>query len=142
MISLVNGLAGGLVATIAMSMFMMTLGDDSPPPTSLFWSKYVGDGDPSEYVPQGMVLHAIYGIAAGAVFVVGADALGLTVTGLDSGLLWGLAYGVVLFVGAAAFWMNAVLGIDADRKMVGMFLFFHLVYGVVLGPWVGLNILG
>jgi len=142
MISLVNGLAGGLVATIAMSTFMMTLGDDSPPPTALFWSKYVGDGDPGEYVPQGMVLHMIYGVVAGAVFVVGVDVLGLTVAGLDGGLLWGLAYGVVLFAGAAAFWMNAVLGIDADGKTVGLFLLFHLVYGVVLGSWLGLGILG
>lgn len=142
MVSLINGLAGGLVATIVMSMFMMTLGDDSPPPTALFLSKYVGDGSPEEYTMPGMALHMSYGIIAGGVFAVGIAILGVSVASLGNGLLWGLAYGVLLFFGAAVFWMNIVLGLDADRKMVGMFLLFHLVYGAVLGTWTGLDIIG
>jgi len=142
MVSLVNGLAGGLVATIVMSMFMMTLGDDSPPPTALFLSKYVGDGDPDEYMMPGMALHMSYGVIAGGVFAVGIAILGVSVASLGSGLLWGLAYGVLLFAGAAVFWMNIVLGLDADTKMIGMFLFFHLIYGAVFGGWVGFGILG
>lgn len=51
-------------------------------------------------------------------------------------------YGVVLFIGAAVFWMNVVLGMSADVTAAGMFLFFHLVYGAVLGAWVGYGILG
>ena len=142
MVSLISGLAGGLVATIIMTMFMMTLGDDSPPPTALFWSKYVGNGPPDEYIMQGIVLHLIYGTIAGGVFAIGVGILGVGVASLGSGLLWGLAYGILLFIGAAVFWMNIVLGVDADMKMVGMFLFFHLVYGAVLGAWIGLDILG
>jgi hypothetical protein len=38
MVTIVSGLVGGLVATIVMTIFMMTLGDDSPPPTALFWA--------------------------------------------------------------------------------------------------------
>lgn len=53
-ITFINGLAGGIVATIVMTVFMMALGDDSPPPTALFWSQYVGDGGPEEYMMQGM----------------------------------------------------------------------------------------
>ncbi|WP_435178758.1 hypothetical protein [Halorussus sp. AFM4] len=141
MVSLISGLVGGLVATIIMTVFMMTLGGDSPPPTALFWSKYVGNGDPGEYMMQGMVLHMLYGIIAGGVFTIGVGIFGLSVARLGSGLLWGLAYGVLLFIGAAVFWMNIVLDLDAEMKIVGMFLFFHLVYGVVLGAWTGLNIL-
>lgn len=142
MVSIVSGLVGGLIATVVMTVFMMALGDDSPPPMALFWSKYVGNGPPGEYMRQGMVLHAVYGVVAGGVFAVLATALGLDVTTLGGGLLWGLAYGVLLFVGAAAFWMNVVLGMEPERKAVGAFLFFHLVYGVVLGGWVGYGVLG
>jgi hypothetical protein len=53
---------------------------------------------------------------------------------------YGLAYGFVLFVGAAVFWMNVVLGLDAERKEVGLFLFFHLVYGGVLGAVLGAGV--
>lgn len=124
-----------------MTGFMMTLGDDSPPPTALFWSKYVENGDPDEYMMQGMILHLIYGIIAGGVFAIGVGILGVSVVGLGSGLLWGLVYGVLLFVGAAVFWMKLVLGLDADTSMVGLFLFFHLVCGIILGGWVGVGIL-
>lgn len=143
MVTLISGLVGGFVATIVMTIFMMTLGDDSPPPTALFWSKYVGDGDPDQYMMEGMVLHFIYGIIAGGVFAIVASVLGfVSVATVGAAVLWGLAYGVVLFVFAAAFWMMMVLGMSPDMKMAGMFLFFHLVYGLVLGAWVGYGILG
>jgi hypothetical protein len=45
-VTLLNGLLGGVLATIVMTALMMALGDDSPPPTALFLSKYVGDGPP------------------------------------------------------------------------------------------------
>lgn len=38
--------------------------------------------------------------------------------------------------------MNVILGMDADMGMAAMFLFFHLVYGAVLGTWVAHEILG
>lgn len=40
---------------------MLALGDDSLPPTALFWPKYVGDGDLIEYQLQGMVVHLLSG---------------------------------------------------------------------------------
>lgn len=141
MVSLESGLVGGLVATIGMTVLMMALGDDSPPPTAAFWAKYVGDGPPGDYVMPGMVLHAVYGVVAGGVFAVVVTAAGLGVGTLGGGLLWGLAYGVLLFAGAAVFWMNVVLGMEADRNQVLLFLFFHLVYGAILGAWVGYGVL-
>jgi hypothetical protein len=123
-----------------MTGFMMALGDDSPPPTALFWSKYIGDGDPDDYMMPGMLLHLIYGIVAGAVLAVGLPVVGFGDVGLTTALAIGLAYGVVLFVGAAVFWMNVVLALEPERKQVGMFLLFHLVYGVVLGAVAGAGV--
>lgn len=46
MVSILSGLAGGLVATIVMTMLMMGLRDDSPPPTAALWAKHVGNAGP------------------------------------------------------------------------------------------------
>ena len=139
-VTLVNGLLGGLIATIVMTAFMMALGDASPPPTAAFWSKYVADGPPDDYTMQGMVLHLLYGIVAGGVLALALPALGFGTLALATAAGVGLGYGVVLFVGAAVFWMNVVLDMDPDPPQVAAFLFFHLVYGVVLGAVVGLGL--
>jgi hypothetical protein len=138
--SILNGLAGGLIATIVMTMLMMTLGDDSPPPTAALWAKYVGDGGPEEYMMQGMVLHMIYGISAGAVFALLVPVVGISLS-LVTAVGLGLGYGIVLTVIGAVVWMNIVLGMDPEPAMIGMFTLFHLVYGVVLGGWIALGIL-
>lgn len=39
------------------------------------------------------------------------------------------------------FWMKIVLAMDATPKQAGMFLFFHLVYGAILGAWLGYGLL-
>lgn len=136
MVTLLGGLVGGLVATIVMTAAMMTLGDGSPPPTAAFWATYVGGGSPDEYLMQGMVLHLGYGTGAGIAFawlgVAGLIAYG-SIDTLAGGLVNGIAYGIVLFVVAAVVWMRIVLRMDAEPRQVGMFLLFHLVYGVVLG---------
>lgn len=140
-LTILNGLGGGLVATIVMTVFMMGLGDDSPPPTALFWSKYVGDQEAEAYMMQGMVLHVLYGVIAGAVFVVAVPLLGIGISSLTTAILSGLAYGFVLFLGAVVFWMNVVLDLEPEVAMVAMFLLFHLVYGGVFGVWLQLGLL-
>lgn len=126
-----------------MTAFMMTLGDESPPPTTVFWSKYVGDAPPDAYTMQGTVLHFLYGVVMGGVFATLALAFGfVTVATLGGGLLWGLIWGVVLFVLAAVLWMNVVLDMEADVRQAALFLFFHLVYGAVLGAWVSFSPFG
>ena len=131
--TLLGGVVGGLVATIVMTIFMMGLGDDSPPPTALFLSQYVGDDDPEAYMLPGMALHVLYGIGSGVVLAAILPAAGFGNVDALVAIGIGLAYGVVLFVGAAVFWMKLVLGMDPEPKDVGLFLLFHLIYGGVLG---------
>lgn len=134
-VSILIGIAGGIVATIIMTMFMMGLGDDSPPPTALFWSQYIGDEPPENYMMQGVVLDLLYGTIAGGVYAVLVNplAVGFSPEELIGGLVFGSVYGFVLFVGAAIFWMNVVLDLDPKPKDIGLFLLFHLIYGLVLG---------
>lgn len=142
MVTLLSGLVGGVIATIVMTVFMMALGDDAPPPTALFWSKYVGGGEPTEYVLQGMVLHLLYGTVAGGIFALVVPVVAVaSVATIGSAVLWGLVYGIVLFLGAAVVWMNLVLGMTPELKQASMFLLFHLIYGAVLGGWIGYGIL-
>ena len=138
MVTVLSGLVGGLLATIAMTVVMMALGDDSPPPTAALWAKYVGDGAPDDYMPQGMALHMLYGVGAGAAFVVGAGVLGLGVGTLTGALLWAVAYAVVLTLVGMVFWMRIVLAMEPEPAMMGMFALFHAVYGVSLGVGVAL----
>lgn len=142
MATVLSGLVGGLVATIVMTMFMLALGDDSPPPTAALWSKYVGDGPPEDFMMPGLLLHMLYGIGAGAGFVVLAEALGYGLESMTTALVGGVLYAVVLMVFGMIFWMKVVIGLDADAKTAGMFGFFHLVYGLVLGAFVGAGVLG
>jgi hypothetical protein len=142
MVTLLSGLVGGLLATIVMTMFMMALGDDSPPPTAQLWAKYVGDGPAEEYMMPGMALHMMYGIGAGVAFVLVVPALGFGLETLLTAVAFGAAYGIVLTVVGMVLWMRVVLAMEPDPKMMGMFTVFHLVYGVVLGAVVGSGILG
>lgn len=132
MVTLLGGLVGGLVATMAMTMVMMALGDGSPPPTAALWSKYVGDGTPEEYVPQGMGVHLLYGIGAGAVFAVALPVLGFGSAGIVTVLGLAVAYALVLTVVGAVFWMKIVLAMDPEPQQAALFGVFHLTYGVVL----------
>jgi len=141
MVTITSGLAGGLIATIVMTAFMMALGDDSPPPTAALWSKFVGDEPPEAYMMQGMVLHLLYGVAAGAAFVLILPAVGVGLSELVLAVAAGVGYGIVLTIIGMAFWMNVVLGMDAEPKEMAMFAVFHLVYGVVLGGFVGAGLL-
>lgn len=142
MVTILAGLVGGFIATLVMTLFQVRLGGDNPPPTSIFWSKYIAGGEPTEYVPQGMALHFIYGTGGGVVFASLISVIGfLDVASLELAIFWGLGYGVLLFVGAVTFWMPRMLGLKPDSMMAGMFFLFHLIYGAVLGAWLGLGIL-
>lgn len=92
---------------------------------------------------QGMVLHFLYGTSAGLVFglLAAAGIAVMSVGTVVGGVVNGLLYGVFLFVVAAVFWMKIVLDMDAGPAQAAMFLFFHLVYGAVLGAFVGAGIL-
>lgn len=138
--TLLGGLAGGLVATVAMTAVTLATGDDSPTPTERLWASFVADGEPERYGTEGMALHLAYGVLAGGVFAAALGALNVGTTPV-SGLLAGVVYGVVLFAVGAAFWLVMVLGYSPDRRTALAFLLVHVVYGVVLGAWTGFGIL-
>lgn len=140
MVSVIAGLAGGLVATIVMTILMMIMGDGGPPPTAGLIAKFA-DGEPEDYAMPGMVLHLIYGIIAGVVFAVGVPLLGLNFGSLAVAVGLGLVYGLILMIGGMVFWMRTVIGMEPDRDMMMMFGTVHVVYGVVLGAFLGAGIL-
>jgi hypothetical protein len=141
MASIVAGLAGGLVATIVMTVVMMVMGDGGPPPTAALVAKFAG-GDPEDYAMPGMMLHLIYGILAGAVFAVGAPLVGLSLGSIAVAAGLGLVYGIILMIGGMMFWMRTVIGMEPDRDMMMVFGTVHVVYGVVLGVFLGAGVLG
>lgn len=53
MVSMISGLAGGLVATVIMTGVMMVMGDGGPPPARLV-ATFSG-GDPEAHAMSGMV---------------------------------------------------------------------------------------
>lgn len=137
---ILTGIVAGLLATIVMTAVMKAVGDGSPPPTALLWSKFVGGGDPDDHRLPGMVLHLLYGTGAGVVFVVGAGFLGLSIATVTAATVWGLLWGLGLFVVGALFWLNTVLSVESDSRMLAQFGILHVVYGLTLGVWVGLGI--
>jgi hypothetical protein len=141
MTTLTAGLAGGLVATIVMTIVMMVMGDGGPPPTARLVARFAG-GEPEEYAMPGMVLHVLYGIGAGVVFALGVPALNIIDLGsIGLAAAAGFVYGLVLMIGGMVFWMRVVIGMEPDGDMMKMFGTVHVVYGVVLGAFMGTGIL-
>jgi hypothetical protein len=140
MASVIAGLAGGFVATLVMTGLMMVMGDGGPPPTAQLVAQFAG-GEPADYEMPGMILHLLYGIVAGAVFAVGVPVLGLSLGSIGIATGFGLVYGLVLMIGGMVFWMRLVMGMEPDKDMMMMFGTVHVVYGVVLGAFLGAGIL-
>jgi len=140
MASVIAGLAGGVVATIVMTIAMMVMGDGGPPPTARLVAKFAG-GEPEDYAMPGMVLHMIYGIVAGTVFAVGVPLIGLDLGSIGVAVGLGLVYGIVLMIGGMMFWMRMIIGMESNRSMMAMFGTVHVIYGVVLGAFLGTGII-
>ena len=140
MASVIAGLAGGVVATIVMTIAMMMMGDGGPPPTAALVAKFAG-GEPEDYAMPGMALHFVYGIVAGAVFAVGVPLIGLSLGSIGVAIGLGIVYGIVLMIGGMMFWMRMIIGMEPDRSMMMMFGTVHVIYGVVLGAFLGAGIL-
>lgn len=129
------------MATIVMTAVMMVMGDGGPPPTAALVAKFAG-GDPADYAMPGMILHLVYGIVAGAVFAVGIPLLGFSLGSIGVAIGLGLVYGIVLMIGGMLFWMRVVIGMEPAKGMMMMFGTVHVIYGVVLGAFLGAGILG
>jgi hypothetical protein len=123
-----------------MTIAMMVMGDGGPPPTARLVAKFAG-GEPEDYAMPGMVLHMIYGIVAGTVFAVGVPLIGLDLGTIGVAVGLGLVYGIVLMIGGMMFWMRTVIGMESDRSTMAMFGTVHVIYGVVLGAFLGTGII-
>lgn len=136
MSSIVAGLAGGLIATVLMTVVMMVIGDGGPPPTASLVAKFA-DGTAEDYRMPGMVLHLVYGMVAGVVLAVGVPLVGLSFGSVLVATAIGLVYGAGLTVVGMGFWMRVVVGMESDRDAMVQFAVVHAVYGVVLGALLG-----
>jgi len=134
------GVIGGILGAATVQATIRWTGLGYPPSTQ-FWSKYLGDGDPGEYVRQGMYLHLLYGAVAGGVYPRLFYLLGIRVD-LYGTLPWslaiGLAFGLIAFVVAMGFVALRIVEMDVSGERVAAFLSLHLVYGLVVGAVVGL----
>ena len=136
--ALLQGAAGGLVATAVMTVFRMSIAR-SLPPTAVFWSRFVGSGPPEEYATEGLALHLGYGMAAGvafaAVFPTGEPAP--EVARERQGAIWGTLYGIALSAFGLRVVLGWLLGMDLDPDERWIFHVGHVIYGLTLGSWLG-----
>lgn len=133
-VTLLTGAVWGSVGAIAMMVVMQVLGSDAPPPFAVFWSKFIG-GDPTDAMPQSLLVHAGYALVAGVVYVAlfSSIDLGFPITEFTGGILWGLVWGIVLLIIAMVIWVNIVLGMAPDRRQMRTMVVAHLAYGLTLG---------
>jgi predicted MFS family arabinose efflux permease len=64
-----RGAEGGALATAVMTVYRLPV-TRSLPPTAEFWATFVSGGDPADSPVAALVLHVVYGVAAGAIFAV------------------------------------------------------------------------
>jgi hypothetical protein len=131
-----RGVVGGLVATVLMTLYRFPA-FRALPPTSEFWAMYVAGGEPEQYPVEGLILHFLYGGAAGGLLGLAFSLVDVrTARSRRFGAL-GLAvgYSLLLSVFGTRVVFRRLLGeeLDDDERMV--FHVGHLVYGLSLGTW-------
>ncbi|MDX1611542.1 MAG: hypothetical protein R3185_04175 [Candidatus Thermoplasmatota archaeon] len=141
---LIAGAAGGLLAAIVMSFFMMALMRGRPGAPQFLVSK-ISKKRPEAHKVSGMFLHLIYGTAMGLVFtVLFLDAFDRGLAEMSSALQWGALWGVILWM-VSLIWVQVLGMMKAMEEtpgviklgiMVGM-LGVHVIYGLMLGATVG-----
>ncbi|USZ69298.1 hypothetical protein NGM10_06060 [Halorussus salilacus] len=145
----VEGLKGGLVATLVMTSYRLPIAR-SLPPTAEFWSRYVAGGDPADHPVTALALHLLYGTVGGGVFGALGSSSARRASRPDAptsgqrtarselvGLLEGVGYALALSAFGERVVLGRVLGMDLDRDESLVFHVGHLVYGLTLGTWVG-----
>lgn len=128
-----RGGAAGLVATAAMSAFMVAaerLGVMPGQPPRMIVDRLAPELPERTADAAALVSHGAYGAVGGAV-------LAVLVGDRRRTTLWGAAYGVLVWVGGYEVWVPA-LGVlppaHRDRRTrAGVMLAAHVVYGSVLG---------
>lgn len=135
---LIRGVVGGVVGTVLMTLYRFPV-FRALPPTADFWAKYVGGGDTETYPAVGLLLHLLYGGAAGGLFGVGVGLLSfrnererrLRVIGLA------LAYGFALSAFGTRFVFRFLLDEEIEPDEAVVFHLGHAIYGLALGTWIG-----
>lgn len=132
----VRGVIGGLVATVLMTLYRFPL-FRALPPTAEFWAKYVGGGEPEEYFSEGLVLHFLYGAAAGGLFGAAFSRMRFrTERGRRLGAIGlSLGYGVVLSVFGTRVVFKRLLDETLEPDEGTVFHVGHAIFGLTLGTW-------
>lgn len=133
---LVRGVIGGLIATVLMTLYRFPLFRGLPP-TAEFWAMFVRGGDPEQYPVAGLVLHFLYGGAAGGLFGLGFSMIDFR-TERDrrlGAIALSLVYGVVLSVFGMRILLRRLLGEELDPDEGTVFHVGHVIYGLTLGTW-------
>ena len=130
------GIRGGFFATLVMTVFRAPTAQ-SLPPTAEFLERYLR-GAANEYHLTSLVLHFLYGTSAGALF----GPLSTTVVGETNepetvGIGIGTIYGLTMSVFGHRVILERFLGMDLTTDEEAIFHAGHLIYGLVLGVWVG-----
>jgi len=133
---LVRGVVGGLIATVLMTLYRFPV-FRALPPTAEFWATYVGGGDPEEYPRAGLVLHFVYGGAAGGLFGVGVSLVNFRTERRRriGSIGLALAYGLLLSVFGTRVVVRHLLDDDLEPDETAIFHVGHAVYGLTLGTW-------
>lgn len=134
---LLQGVVGGLIATALMTLYRFPV-FRALPPTADFWAKYVGNGDTEAYPGTGLILHFLYGAAAGGLFGVVISLLdfrserqrSLGAIGLS------LVYGLVLSVFGTRVIFQRLLDEELEPDEAVVFHVGHAIYGLTLGTWI------
>ena len=139
--TLILGFKGGLVGTGVMTAFRMPI-SWSLPPTANFWAQYVAGGDLEEHRIEAMILHFLYGAAAGSIFAGMFTAVDPQ-TPLEpeaEGLLAGFLYSIPFTWAGEAVMLHRMLGMDLESDESMIFHAGHIIYGITLGAWIGSRI--
>jgi hypothetical protein len=132
-----RGAVGGLLGTLLMTLYRLPV-FRALPPTADFWATYVGGGDATDYPLEGLLLHALYGGAAGAAFGPLFESVrsAVPLPREHAGVLLGVGYGLALSAFGERVLIEGLLGEDLEPQESLIFHAGHLVYGLTLGTWV------
>ncbi|ESP86876.1 DUF6789 family protein [Candidatus Halobonum tyrrellensis] len=132
------GGVGGLLGTVGMTVYRLPV-FHALPPTAEFWAQYVGGGDAEDHPVAGLLLHLLYGVAAGAAFGPAYAALVERLPGEPdaTGMVGGAAYGAALSVFGERVLLEGLLDRELEREHALVFHAGHVVYGLTLGTWLG-----
>lgn len=131
-----RGVVGGLIATTLMTLYRFPV-FRALPPTAEFWAMFVRGGEPEEYPVAGLLLHYMYGGAAGGLF-------GFVFSQIDfrsqrdrrfGAIGLSLVYGLVLSVFGSRVLLKRLLKEELEPDERAIFHVAHVIYGLTLGMW-------